>query len=69
MIVRKGNVFIKKHCNRDEELKTFYLIERAWCEAMCDVIILIGGRRTCFRRYTPQHVPCPISWNLLRWVQ
>lgn len=44
MIVRKGNVFIKKHCNRDEELKTFYLIERVWCEAMCDVIILIFWR-------------------------
>lgn len=29
MIVRKGNVFIKKHCDRDAELKTFYFIERA----------------------------------------
>ena len=44
MIVRKGNVFIKKHCNRDAELKTFYFIERAWCETKCDVIIIIFWR-------------------------
>ena len=30
MIVRKGNVFIEKHCDRDAELKRFYFIERAW---------------------------------------
>lgn len=44
MIVRKGNVFIKKHCGRDAELKTFYFIERAWCETKCDVIILTFWR-------------------------
>lgn len=45
MIVRKGNVFIKKHCDRDAELKRFYFIERAWCETRCDVIILTFWRR------------------------
>lgn len=43
--VKKGDVYIKKHCDRDAELKRFYFIERAWCETRCDVIIITFWRR------------------------